>query len=171
MQDVTANPQFAGCYTRRMILLFIWISLSGSNPDPIFLEKLFGVLKSRKQQIQSLGREYLENELFYKNRFDFRLDTGLNLFERYGVTSGSLEQKNLTIIKEELPSVLLDQEKHETKLIEDQKKLLGIVQYFRASSCRRQAIETYFGFPDEPACGNCDVCDGSSTSSFQEGRG
>ena len=38
---------------------------------------MHGVLKSKEQQIQSLGRDFLENELFFKNRFDFRLDTGL----------------------------------------------------------------------------------------------
>jgi len=129
-----------------------------SNPEPDFLAKLFGVLKSRKQQIHALGREYLENELFYKNRFDFRLDTGLNLFERYNITSGSLEQNNIEIISEILPEELLNQERFEQKLRKDQKKLLGIVQYFRNESCRRQAIEEYFGFHDEPECGNCDIC-------------
>lgn len=135
-----------------------------SNPEPAFLSKLLGVLKARKQQIHSLGREYLENELFYKNRFDFRLDTGLNLFERYGITSGTVEQSNIEVIKNELPLDLLDVDKHEQKLQEDQKKLLGIVHYFRNSTCRRRTIEEYFGFPDEPACGNCDICDEGAAS-------
>ena len=129
-----------------------------SNPEPSFLQKLYGVLKSREKQIHSLGREYLENELFFKNRFDFRLDTGLNLFERYGVTDGSLEQRNLRIVTEALPPELTDEAAHQEKLTADQKKLLGIVRYFRTESCRRQAIEEYFGFTDEPACGNCDLC-------------
>ena len=130
-----------------------------SNPEPEFLEKLFGVLKSREQKIHSLGREYLENELFFKNRFDFRLDTGLNLFERYGVTTGSLEQGNIRTAVDSLPRELLNREEYEAKLQGDQKKLLGIVQYFRSETCRRQAIESYFGFSDEPECGNCDICD------------
>ena len=130
-----------------------------SNPEPEFLQKLFGVLKFREQKIHSLGREYLENELFFKNRFDFRLDTGLNLFERYGVTSGSLEQKNIRVIADSLPFELTDKSAFEEKLQGDQKKLLGIVQYFRADTCRRQSIEEYFGFSDEPECGNCDICD------------
>ena len=69
-----------------------------SNPEPEFLNKLFGVLKSKEHQIHALGREFLENELFYKNRFDFRLDTGLNLFERYGVIDGSIEQGNIKVV-------------------------------------------------------------------------
>ena len=130
-----------------------------SNPEPDFLKKLFGVLKSREHQIHSLGREYLENELFFKNRFDFRLDTGLNLFERYRLTEGSLEQKNIKVITDSLPEELTNKTEFEEKLLNDQKKLLGIVQYFRTESCRRQAIEEYFGFSDEPECDNCDVCD------------
>ena len=57
-----------------------------------------------------------------------------------------------------LPPELINQAAHETKLTSDQKKLAGIVKYFRTGDCRRQAIEEYFGFHDEPACGNCDVC-------------
>ncbi|MBI9108706.1 MAG: RecQ family zinc-binding domain-containing protein [Spirochaetales bacterium] len=129
-----------------------------SNPDSDFLAKLFGVLKSRRVQIQALGREYLENELFFKNRFDFRLDTGLSLFASWGVTSGSLEQSNLETLTDELPKQLLDKDEWEQKLLGDQKKLLVIVQYFRNDSCRRQAIEEYFGFKDEITCGNCDLC-------------
>ena len=131
-----------------------------SNPEPEFLQKLYGVLKSREQQIHSLGREYLENELFFKNRFDFRLDTGLNLFERYGVTTGSLEQGNIRVVADSLPPELTDEAASTEKLQSAQKKLLGIVQYFRAETCRRRAIEAYFGFSDEPECGNCDSCDG-----------
>ena len=131
-----------------------------SNPEPAFLEKLFGILKSRERQINSLGREFLENELFFKNRFDFRLDTGLSLFERYDVTEGSLEGGNLRAVAEGLPDELLNEAAFEEKLLSDQKKLLGIVEYFRSTSCRRKSIEQYFGFSDEPACGNCDICDG-----------
>ncbi len=85
----------------------------------------------------SFGREYVEDQLFYKNRFDFRLDTALNLFERNHITSGTLHQKNIKLLME---------------------KLLSIVQYFRSEKCRRGEIETYFGFEDEPDCMNCDTC-------------
>jgi len=129
-----------------------------SNPDPAFLEKLFFLLKKKEREIHSFGREYVENELFYKNRFDFRLDTALNLFERNHVTGGSLQKKNIKIIIDELPEKLRDQKAYEVKLLNDQKKLLAIVQYFRSEKCRRGEIESYFGFEDEPDCLNCDTC-------------
>ncbi len=130
-----------------------------SNPDPVFLGKLHLLLMSKQNQIHSLGREYLEEQLFYKNRFDFRLDTGLNLFDRYHVTEGSLEQRNIKVVKGELPEKLVDNELYGEKLLCDQKKLYGIVQYFREEGCRRQNLEKYFGFDDEPSCNNCDNCD------------
>ncbi len=67
-----------------------------SNPDPNFLKKLYLLLQTKQTQIHSLGREYVEQQLFYKCRADFRLDTGLNIFERYHVTEGSLELNNIS---------------------------------------------------------------------------
>jgi len=129
-----------------------------SNPDPDFLNKLFLLLKCKKTQIHALGREYVEQQLFYKCRADFRLDTGLNLFDRYHVTEGNIEQRNIKIISEKLPEKLADINKYNEKLLNDQKKLLGIVQYFRTEECRRKNLEVYFGFNNEPECGNCDNC-------------
>ena len=129
-----------------------------SNPEPEFFKKLFILLKNGEQKVNSLGREYVENELFYKNRFDFRLDTALNLFNRYHVTEGSLEQKNIRVVSENIPADLLDNKLYEEKLKKDSMKLLGIVNYFRSENCRRQSIESYFGFDNEPECGNCDRC-------------
>lgn len=129
-----------------------------SNPEPEFLKKLFNLLKTKENQIHSFGREYVENELFYKNRFDFRLDTGLNLFNRYHITKGDLIKKNIKIITDKLPSILLDQKVYEEKLLRDQRKLLSIVNYFRDSQCRKKSLEQYFGFNNEPVCMNCDNC-------------
>lgn len=129
-----------------------------SNPEPEFLEKLYHLLKTRENQIHSFGREFVENELFYKNRFDFRLDTGLNLFSRYNITKGDMIKKNIKIIADKLPPALLDQKQHEAKLQKDQKKLLSIVNYFRENQCRKKSLEHYFGFTNEPDCGNCDNC-------------
>lgn len=129
-----------------------------SNPEPRFLQKMFMLIKNNSEKINSLGYEFLREQLFFKNRFDFRLDTGLNLLNRYSVTSGTVEQRNLKLIADILPPALLAEKKHKEKLMNDQKKLLGIVQYFRAEQCRRVELEKYFGFFDQENCGNCDLC-------------
>ena len=136
-----------------------------SNPEPDFYKKFFLLLKNKEKEIHSFGREYVEDQLFYKNRFDFRLDTALNAFERNHVITGNLREKNIKVIVDQIPAHLLNKNEYKEKLINDQKKLLGIVQYFRSDQCRRKEIESYFGFDDEPDCLICDNCD-SQTGEF-----
>ncbi|OQY34959.1 MAG: ATP-dependent DNA helicase [Spirochaetaceae bacterium 4572_59] len=128
-----------------------------SNPEPSYYEKLHQFLQKNMDKVNAFGRDYLNDQLVYKNRFDFRLETALGLMERYGVLSGSIPQKNLTIMGE-LPPELTDQERHDEGIMHDRKKLLGIVNYFRSESCRFAGIEEYFGFPGEEDCGHCDNC-------------
>lgn len=131
--------------------------INWSNPEPSFYKKLYYHLQNNIDKVNSLGIEYLKNELVYKNRFDFRLETALGILERYGVTTGSLVKKNLAIV-DLMPEILLNEEKHEDVIKHARTKLLGIVNYYRSNSCRFAAIEKYFGFSNEDDCGNCDNC-------------
>jgi ATP-dependent DNA helicase RecQ len=40
----------------------------------------------------------------------------------------------------------------------DRSKLKSVVDFSQARICRQQAILRYFGEPDPPRCGNCDIC-------------
>ena len=93
----------------------------------------------------------------YKNRNDFRIETALGIFDRYGVTEGSPENRDLRITGE-FPPELEDEERLKEKLLSDNKKLLSMVNYFKTDKCRRVYISEYFGFYDEKPCGNCDNC-------------
>ncbi|MBI9072189.1 MAG: ATP-dependent DNA helicase RecQ [Melioribacteraceae bacterium] len=128
-----------------------------SNPDSEFYYRLYELLKNRTTEANSMKNEYLREQLSYKNRNDFRLETALGMLDRYGVTEGSIEYGDLKIIKK-LPEQLEDEELLQEKLTSDNKKLLSVVQYFRTEKCRRVNISEYFGFHDEEACGNCDIC-------------
>jgi ATP-dependent DNA helicase RecQ len=128
-----------------------------SNPQPHFYDRLFGLIYENETVANSLGSDYLREQLNFKNRHDFRLETALNMLDRYAVTDGTIEDGNLTVLSE-LPDVLLDEDHYKEKLLNDQKKLLSVVQYFRTEECRRVFISEYFGFFDEPPCGNCDCC-------------
>ena len=88
----------------------------------------------------------------FKDKNDFRVETVLAMLDRYGVTEGSVETKDLKVV-DELPHQLHDENYLKEKLMSDNKKLLSVVNYFR-----RTYISDYFGFPGEPPCGNCDVC-------------
>ncbi len=134
--------------------------LRWSNPQPHFYDRLYGLILENPDGVNGMGAEYLREQLNFKNRGDFRLETALNMLDRYGVTEGSLDNRNLRLVKE-VPDILLDEDHFQEKLLNDQKKLLSVVQYYRTDHCRRVFISEYFGFPGESPCGNCDVCDGN----------
>ncbi len=128
-----------------------------SNPDANFYSRIFDIIKSKTEQVNSYGIDYLREELSFKDKNDFRVETALGMLDRYSVTEGSIENKNLLVIND-LPEILQDENYIKEKLLSDNKKLLSVVQYFRGEECRRVYISEYFGFFDENPCGNCDNC-------------
>lgn len=132
-----------------------------SNPNAGFYSRLYGLLG--EAEINSLGHDYLREQLNFKHRRDFRLETALGMLDRYGVTEGSLDERNLEVLGA-LPDELQDEAYLNDKLMRDNRKLLSMVQYFRTDDCRRRFVSDYFGFPGREACGNCDRCDAESDS-------
>jgi len=128
-----------------------------ANPDAEFYSRLFDLLKTQLTQVNSYGVDYLREQLSFKNKNDFRVETALGMLDRYGVTEGAIESKDLQVASE-LPGLLEDEEYLKEKMMRDNKKLLSVVQYFRVEECRRVYISEYFGFFDEKPCGNCDNC-------------
>jgi len=128
-----------------------------SNPEPSYYTKLFAILEKQNEKANALGLDWIKEQLVYKNRFDFRLETALGLLERHGITIGSLQKQDLKVVTQ-LPLSLVDEKQHEQRIMHARKRLLGVVNYFRSEDCRFAAIEEYFGFPDASSCGNCDNC-------------
>ncbi|HKI77843.1 MAG TPA: RecQ family zinc-binding domain-containing protein, partial [Ignavibacteriaceae bacterium] len=128
-----------------------------ANPDAEFYSRLYDILKGDIEKINSYGADYLREQLSFKNKNDFRVETALGMLDRYGVTEGSVENKDLQLVSE-MPEILEDEEYLKEKMMSDNKKLLSVVQYFRGEECRRVYISEYFGFNDEEPCGNCDNC-------------
>ncbi|MDP4193858.1 MAG: ATP-dependent DNA helicase RecQ [Bacteroidota bacterium] len=128
-----------------------------ANPDADFYSRLFNFLRANLQAANSMGIEYLREQMHYKTKGDFRIETVLAILDRYGVTEGSLENHDLKLTGE-LPEILEDDDYLKEKLLSDNKKLLAMVNYFRNNRCRRVYISNYFGFTDEKPCGNCDNC-------------
>ncbi len=128
-----------------------------SNPSSDFFCRLYDILTSDIEKVNAYGIEYLRERLSDRNRNDFRLETALSIFDRYSVTEGIIEDKNLKLVSE-LPEQFENQLLLEEKLLRDNKKLLSVVEYTKAQKCRREYISNYFGFYDRKVCGNCDVC-------------
>jgi ATP-dependent DNA helicase RecQ len=129
-----------------------------SNPEANFYRRLYSLLESDIDKVNSMGVEYLREELVFKNRGDFRLETALAILDRYGATEGSLDRSNLNLTNE-IPEVLFNDDYLKKKLLLDQKRLLAVVEYFREKYCRKMFLSQYFGIVDKVRCENCDVCD------------
>ena len=129
-----------------------------SNPSADFYSALYDLLKRDLHAVNSVdGIEHLREQMNFKNRKDFRIETAIGMLDRYGAIEGSIENNNINII-DDLPEELLNEDRLKKKLLSDNKKLLSVVNYFRGENCRRIFISEYFGFKDESACHNCDNC-------------
>jgi ATP-dependent DNA helicase RecQ len=128
-----------------------------ANPDADYYSRMYDLLSNNMDAVLSDGVDYLREQMSFKDRNDFRVETVLAMLDRYGVTEGTIETKDLKLVTE-LPYQLHDEKYLKEKLMNDNKKLLSVVNYFKTAECRRVFISDYFGFPDEKPCGNCDVC-------------
>jgi len=79
------------------------------------------------------------------------------MLDRYGVTTGNLENQNLAV-SAELPEALSEQSDLDEKRRREQQKLYTMVQYAKATNCRRAFIHEYFGLRHGGRCGACDCC-------------
>ncbi len=128
-----------------------------ANPDANYYSRMYDLLRNNIEAVNSEGLDYLREQMSFKDKSDFRVETVLAMLDRYGVTEGTIETKDLKII-DELTHELHDEKYLKEKLMNDNKKLLSVVNYFKSIECRRVYISDYFGFPGEPPCGNCDAC-------------
>jgi ATP-dependent DNA helicase RecQ len=129
-----------------------------ANPDADYYSRMSDLLRNNIEAANSEGLDYLREQMSFKDKSDFRVETVLAMLDRYGVTEGEIETKNLKIVNE-LPHELHDEKHLKEKLMNDNKKLLSVVNYFKSIECRRVYISDYFGFPGESPCGNCDSCE------------
>ena len=129
-----------------------------ATPDYKYMETALTWLVREERKIPSLSIDDLREQLSFKNKNDFRLETTLNLFERFGLIEWP--QRNFKKIRLLDPSMelLADYKDTEARKKSLQMKLLNMVQFVQTSECRKSFIANYFlGRPEEP-CGMCDNC-------------
>ena len=130
--------------------------LAWRNPDSSFIKKTWSHLQKLGHALNSHTYEDIQEQLVYKNRNDRRLDTVLSLFDRYGVTSGSLNRLNLKI-ETGLPDELTDERLLSLKRDRGLQRLRDMLRYVRTEDCRREYIHHYFNVSVK-GCANCDNC-------------
>ena len=129
-----------------------------ANPAPGYLERLLTLIRTRPLEVRDGGLDFLREELVWKGRFDFRLETALGLLERHGVLEGDLERGPLRALADTLPEALEDDAAAEAKKRRDLTRLHDLVRYVNARECRHQFLHAFFGAAVGPPCGACDTC-------------
>ena len=130
--------------------------INWNNPSSSYYDRLYRLIQGNNEQVNAEGIEFLREQLTYKNKKDFRLETALGMLDRYAVTEGTIEEKNLQVITE-LPDYLSLQESLDKKMKREQEKLYQMVMYTKEKVCRKAFIHQYFGIDYQKTCASCDL--------------
>lgn len=118
-----------------------------SNPDPGFVKHVYQLIKDYRDRILVEGLEFLRQKMNFYNSRDFRLETTINLLERWGAIE-VLGEKNLRAIAEP-ESDYLNSELYAARFRKQNENLLKMVQLTRAGDDIKPQIYSYFGMHDE----------------------
>lgn len=98
-----------------------------SNPEPQFIKYLFRLLKENPKRFEVEGPEFLRSQMNFYNSRDFRVETSLNLLQRWGAIEYQGNYKKLNVIAEP-DSLYLDENLYQIKLKQQNKKLYDLFQ-------------------------------------------
>ncbi|MDP2037071.1 MAG: ATP-dependent DNA helicase RecQ, partial [Ignavibacteria bacterium] len=71
-----------------------------ANPNADYYSRMYDLIKSQPQVVNAEGLDFLREQMSWKDRSDFRVETVLAMLDRYGVTEGTIEAKDLQIVGE-----------------------------------------------------------------------
>jgi ATP-dependent DNA helicase RecQ len=112
-----------------------------ASPEPEFIHRVYQLLENNKDAVKSGGLDYLRGQLLFYHKRDFRLETSLNLLERYGFIEGQNQQTWKTVERPE--GDLMDDVLHSKRIKQQQKKLLQMIELTRSEDIKGD-ISKYF---------------------------
>jgi ATP-dependent DNA helicase RecQ len=130
-----------------------------SKPDPAFIAHCFELIKRNLDRFKIEGPEFLREQMNFYNRRDFRVETCLNLLERWDVIQWQNKNPKTLEILGEIPVEYLSKNRHANHLKAQNQKLYDLVELFKeAGECRKPIIYKYFGVDQSEPCGHCEIC-------------
>jgi ATP-dependent DNA helicase RecQ len=117
-----------------------------NNPAAGFYDRLYRLLQNDIQRANAEGLDFIKEQMTYKNSRDYRVETSLGIFDRWGVTEGQIEKRNLSIVNN-ISSKLTNQDYLDEKLKNEQKKLYSMMQYAKLEIGYKSFVHEYFGLP------------------------
>jgi ATP-dependent DNA helicase RecQ len=132
------------------------------TPDPDYIKAVYNLLLSWKDRLKSVSLDDLREQLSFKNKRDYRLETALNTLDRWEVIRFPHRRLDRLEFLRPLTAEDLSEALWKARKLSLQKKLMAVVQWFRGPRCRKVEIYAYFGWPNTEPCGFCDRCDEAS---------
>jgi len=128
-----------------------------ANPEPDFVLKVYRLIESGGPGLADEGNDYLRAQMNFYNKRDYRVETAINLLERWGCLKPDSSKFGFAAVQE--PTIeQLDVDAVKSRLKVQNQKLLDMVRLAQLEKgCRMQEIYQYFGHPSG-ACGKCDLC-------------
>ena len=117
-----------------------------ANPDPGFIHKIYHLIAGRFDEYNAGGLDFLREQMNFYNRRDFRVETSVNLLERWGCIerSGGSSNSPFQAIMPPLDEVL-DVNLYAARLKRQNEKLLEMVNYAKLEGELKAFIYSYFG--------------------------
>lgn len=129
------------------------------TPDPDFVRATYRLLVTWKDRLNVLRLDDLREQLSFKNKRDYRLETALSFLDRWGVIRFPHRRLDKLEFLRDLEETDLNADLWKARKLSLQKKLMALVQWFRSEECRKVGIYNYFGWPNSEPCGFCDRCE------------
>lgn len=130
-----------------------------AKPDPGFIYSTYELIRRNLDRFKAEGLDYLREQLNFYNKRDFRVETTLNLLERWDAVSWHNKNPRTLEIIGDIPEEYLDKEKFQNHLKAQNQKLYDMVEFMNEKDqCRRSIVYSYFGLHDQPRCGKCENC-------------
>jgi ATP-dependent DNA helicase RecQ len=128
-----------------------------ANPDAGFVRQVYRLIEAGGPGLANDGIDFLRAQLNFYNKRDFRVETSVNLLERWGALEEDKSRLGFRAVQE--PDDSLFRQLEDSKRINSQnQKLLTMVQWVQnLESCRMAQIHEYFGH-EAKICGICDYC-------------
>ncbi|MBX7232601.1 MAG: RecQ family ATP-dependent DNA helicase [Bdellovibrionales bacterium] len=137
-----------------------------AHPDKKFIQTVWHLIEKNLLRVQCEGADYLRKQMLFYHSRDFRLETSMNLLERWGNIQWPHHNYNqLTLGQPLLAEDLVDYKPEAHGKVQNE-KLLTFIRWIQGTSCRKKSLYLYFDKQIKTeACGFCDQCGQEFSSS------
>jgi ATP-dependent DNA helicase RecQ len=134
-----------------------------ANPEPEFVRQVYHLISRGGPGLANDGIDFIKSQMNFYNKRDYRVETSLNLLERWDCLREEKSKFGFVAIQEPTTEQLQELA-NKMRVQTGSQKLLQMVQLAqKTKGCRMVEIYEYFGHQARN-CGRCDLCLGFSSS-------